>query len=122
MTSGLRNGLLNGIFAALSVGVTLLAGCGEDEGTPTGSNCPDTSALTYETFGQAFMAANCLSCHSGAESPNLTTLAAIQQNAAAIDRSAAAGPKATNTIMPENAAVATAERTKLGEWLACGAP
>lgn len=122
MTNGFRTGLFNGIFAALCVGVTLLAGCGEDEGTPTGSTCPDDSTLTYETFGQAFMAANCLSCHAGAESPNLTTQAAVQQNAAAIDRASAAGPKATNTIMPENASVATAERTKLGEWLACGAP
>lgn len=122
MTGDLRTGLLNGIFAALCVGVTLLAGCGEDEGTPTGSSCPDNSTLTYETFGQAFMAANCVSCHAGAESPNLTTQAAIQQNADLIDRLAAAGPKATNTLMPESTSVATDERTKLGEWLACGAP
>lgn len=39
-----------------------------------------------------------------------------------IDRAAAAGPNTTNTFMPERASVSTAERRKLGEWQACGAP
>ena len=38
------------------------------------------------------------------------------------NRAAAAGPKAVNTYMPDGASVDEAERRKLGEWLACGAP
>lgn len=102
----------------------LLPGCGEEEGEPTGSTCPTDSTLTYETFGQAFFATNCLSCHAsaGPESPKYDTVEQIRANADDIDRQAASGPAATNTIMPEGASVATEERKKLGEWLACGAP
>lgn len=115
---------LKAAVAAVCVAfTTLLTGCGEDEGTPTGSTCPsEGSALTYDTFGQDFIATNCLACHSGQEQPTLTSQAAIQQNADLIDRMAASGPSATNTLMPENASVSTEERKKLGEWLACGAP
>jgi mono/diheme cytochrome c family protein len=102
----------------------LLPGCGEEEGEPTGSTCPDDSTLTYESFGQAFFATNCLSCHGsgGPESPKFDTVEQIRSNSAEIDRQAAAGPDATNTFMPETGSVATEERKKLGEWLACGAP
>src|SRR5215207_10069989 len=33
-----------------------LAGCGEGLGDATGSTCPPDSTLTYQSFGQAFMA------------------------------------------------------------------
>lgn len=65
-----------------------------------------------------------MSCHraGGPESPTLSTLAQIRANTDVIDRSAAAGPKTVNTYMPDGSSVAEAERRKLGEWLACGAP
>jgi mono/diheme cytochrome c family protein len=108
---------------ALIVGIGLLGACSSNQGgTVTGSTCPTDSALTYEDFGQAFFAANCVSCHSGREEPTLTTLADIQANREEIDMVAAAGPNGVNTAMPENGSVSTAERTELGEWLACGAP
>lgn len=91
-------------------------------GSATGSTCPSTSSLSYANFGQALIADNCLSCHSGRESPTLTTQAAVQQWADAIDRVAAAGPEATNTAMPQTGTLLLAQRTNLGEWLACGAP
>jgi hypothetical protein len=102
----------------------LTFGCGSGPGDSTGSSCPSDSSLTYATFGEAFMTANCLSCHraGGPETPTLSTLSQIRANKDVIDRSAAAGPNAVNTYMPDGSSVPEAERRKLGEWLACGAP
>lgn len=105
--------------------VALLAmGCGSGPGDSTGSTCPTDSSLTYTNFGQAFMTSHCLSCHraGGPETPTLSTLDQIRSNKDIIDRSAAAGPKAVNTYMPDGGSVPEAERRQLGEWLACGAP
>jgi len=98
--------------------------CGSGPGDPTGSTCPTDSTLSYANFGQAFMADHCLSCHraGGPETPTLSTLEQIRQNSDVIDRSAAAGPNAVNSYMPDGGSVAESERRKLGEWLACGAP
>src|SRR5439155_17744557 len=75
-------------------------------GTPTGSTCPQSSALTYANFGQTFLDNNCLACHASRERPTLTTQAMVQAERDAIDRAAAAGPNATNTIMPQDHDVA----------------
>jgi uncharacterized membrane protein len=98
--------------------------CGGGPGDPTGSTCPTESTLTYANFGQTFMQTHCLSCHraGGSESPTLETIDQIRAHSDVIDRSAAAGPSAVNTYMPEGASVPEAERRQLGEWLACGAP
>jgi hypothetical protein len=108
-------------FAPLTL---LTIACGGGPGDSTGSTCPTNSPLTYATFGEAFMTEHCLSCHraGGPESPTLSTLDQIRANKDVIDRSAAAGPNAVNTYMPDGSSVAEAERRKLGEWLACGAP
>lgn len=108
---------------ALFVAASVIA-CGSGPGDATGSTCPTTSTLTYANFGQAFMQDHCLACHSanGPESPKFDTVAQIRAASSDIDRSAAAGPKAVNTYMPEGGSVDEAERRKLGEWLACGAP
>lgn len=108
------------LFASAS-----LAACGGDgPGDATGSTCPSTQTLTYDNFGKQFFQANCLRCHasSGPESPKFDTVEQIRANASDIDRSAAAGPSAVNSYMPDGASVDEAERRKLGEWLACGAP
>ncbi len=109
------------ILLALASG---LAACGSGPGDSTGSTCPTDSTLTYGNFGQAFMQSHCLACHSagGPESPKLDTVAQIRAASFDVDRSAAAGPKTVNTYMPEGSSVDEAERRKLGEWLACGAP
>jgi len=111
-------------FALLLLVAAGLAACGSGLGDPTGSTCPTGSTLTYANFGQAFMQNNCLACHSasGPESPKFDTLAEIRDKSGDIDRAAAAGPKAVNTYMPDGRSVDEAERRKLGEWLACGAP
>ena len=86
-------------------------------GDPTGSTCPDTSTLTYETFGQSFMREHCVSCHQEYSSQE-----GVQANIDEIDRAAAAGPDAVNTWMPEDRDLSDHQRQQLGEWLACGAP
>lgn len=125
MKSTLPRSLSNlGRVAGLAALSALAAvGCGES-GEATGSSCPTTQTLTYENFGQEFMSKHCLACHSasGPESPKFDTLEQIQANLSAIDETAAAGPNAVNTIMPEGGSVDEAERRKLGEWLACKAP
>ncbi|HEY3254169.1 MAG TPA: cytochrome c [Polyangiaceae bacterium] len=102
----------------------LTLACGSGPGDATGSTCPTDSTLTYASFGEPFFSKYCLSCHraGGPQSPTLGTLDQIRANKDVIDRSAAAGPKAVNTYMPDGSSVPEAERRQLGEWLACGAP
>jgi mono/diheme cytochrome c family protein len=111
-------------LALLVTAGTAISGCGDEAGEATGSTCPSDSTLSYETFGQDFFETNCLACHGskGPESPKLDTLEKIRANSTAIDEQAAAGPSGVNTNMPEGGSVTEAERRKLGEWLACGAP
>lgn len=111
-------------FLVAVAGFIVITSCASGLGDTTGSTCPTDSMLTYANFGQAFMQSHCLACHStgGPESPRLSSLDQIQAHRDDIDRAAAAGPDAVNTYMPDGASVDTAERTKLGEWLACGAP
>lgn len=97
-------------------------GCAQTSlGDPTGATCPSNSTLTYENFGKAFFAKNCLECHANKNAPSFNTQEEIQADTDRIDRAAASGPDATNTYMPEDGDVSDADRTKLGEWLACGA-
>jgi mono/diheme cytochrome c family protein len=113
------------IIAVLPVAfLAISAACSSQTGTATGSTCPTDSALTYTTFGKAFIETNCFDCHSsnGSESPKLTSVEAIRRASAEIDLEAASGPSATNTAMPQGRSVSDADRKKLGEWLACGAP
>ena len=112
------------VWGAAALGAALLGACSSTpaNGTPTGSTCPQNSTLTYESFGRAFIDTHCLACHATRESPTLTSQAAVQSVKDSIDRLAAAGPNATNTIMPKDHDVPVAQRVQLGEWLACGAP
>lgn len=100
-----------------------VSACGES-GKATGSTCPSGSTLTYDNFGQSFFQTNCLACHGsrGPESPKFDTVEQIRANRSDIDKEAAAGPDSVNTDMPNGGTVPEAERRKLGEWLACGAP
>ena len=131
------------LLSALALG---LAACGEgtttepnddDEhqhtGTATGATCPTGNTLTYENFGQPFMNAYCISCHSSQVSGaarggapvdhNYDSVADVRRWATDIDVHAAAGPSATNTEMPPALPRPSQDdRLKLGQWLACGAP
>jgi len=105
----------------------------EDPGPATGSVCPTDQTLTYENFGMAFFADYCTHCHS-TNPPDGTrygaprgldwdVLETVRAHADQIDKMAAAGPDATNTIMPpRNPRPNDDQRRQLGEWLECGAP
>jgi hypothetical protein len=104
-----------------AMGVSLLLGlpgCAQNGlGDPTGSTCPADSTLTYQAYGQAFMEDHCVRCHD-----DFSTQEGVREALDRIDRSAAAGPDAVNTYMPEGEDLSDETRRKLGEWLACGAP
>jgi cytochrome c1 len=112
---------------------------------PTQTVCPvpDPNTLTWDNFGQQFMASYCTACHS-------STLARSQRNGAPlyhdfdslrgvlqipdhIDEYAGSGPAAHNSVMPLSRCPSTpggpldrdcpipsdAERTNLSMWIAC---
>ena len=94
----------------------------ETAGGPTGSVCPESSTLSYDTFGRAFMTAYCTRCHAstlqgtarqGAPSDHdFDTLEGIRETPAEhIDEEAAAGPVKVNTSMPPGAPVLVASRS-----------
>jgi len=116
-----------------------LSSCGSDNaaaesGGASGAVCPTDSALTYETFGRAFMEDYCTRCHSSAltgaarngapSDHNFDTLAGIQATEVEhLDEEAAAGPNRVNTSMPPTGQMPSeAERRQFGEWLKCVTP
>ena len=121
---------------AFALAFTIVCGCmghDHDELVSTGASCEATSSLTYDSFGSAFFASYCTSCHSttrhgrdrhGAPSEhNFDSIDLIRDQAIEIDGSAAAGPLAANKLMPITYQAPTMdERIALGVWLACGAP
>lgn len=90
--------------------------------------CPEDSLLTTENFGGPFILTYCTGCHHSslgagerAGAPpdmNFDTLAEVRAHAPRIWARAADD----NASMPPIGAPAADERTRLGEWLACGAP
>jgi hypothetical protein len=89
--------------------------------------CPPSSPLTYDNFGAPFFLTWCTGCHGGALSgdarrgaPAAVTfdeIEPIRSRAAQIWSRAADA----NETMPPSGGPTAAERTQLGEWLACGA-
>src|SRR5690242_19798457 len=91
----------------------LLVACTSSAPKPTGTVCPDPDPmLTWDNFGQTFMATYCTMCHA-------STLTHSQRNGAPlyhdydtlrgvleipdhIDEDAGSGPEAHNTRMPPN--------------------
>lgn len=75
--------------------------------------------LTYETFGKQFLTKYCVSCHSGAAPRGglaLDTLAGLQARKSGVKTQVANGnmPQGSNKPSAE-------ERTRLGQWIDCGA-
>ena len=103
------------------------------EGEPSGAGCKEGSTLTWDSFGEKFMTDYCTRCHAsslagaarqGAPSDlNFESAPLVRVHTGHIDQQAAGGPAGVNTAMPLGAPAPTeAERSSLGEWLACGAP
>ncbi|HEY5938370.1 MAG TPA: c-type cytochrome [Kofleriaceae bacterium] len=111
----------------------VLVGCSsEPEGSLTGASCPDVDPPTYASFGQQFMTAYCIDCHSenlrgddreGAPPTiDFDTQSLLRQHTSRIDKQAAFGPMAQNRLMPPadgGPKPSDAERTRLGEYIAC---
>jgi cytochrome c5 len=130
------------VLAACAVA---LAACAKPPPTPTGTVCPDPDpgTLTWESFGQKFMADYCTMCHSSTllraqrhGAPvfhDYDSLRGVLQIPDHIDRIAGAGPAATNTGMPPDECPSRpggpidgdcrkpsdAERRDLALWVAC---
>lgn len=88
---------------------------------------PQGTTLTYDTFGSAFLASNCQTCHgrpvgerNGAPAGyDFGTIEDVRHYQRRIFARAAAD----NVTMPPGPDdPPAAEREKLAEWLACGAP
>jgi uncharacterized membrane protein len=106
----------------------------QEPGPSSGSVCPSVQTLTYENFGMAFFGTYCVRCHS--ETPedgsrhgaprglDWDEIETVRLHLELIDKMAAAGPDATNMLMPPSDLPQPTidERRNLGEWLACGAP
>lgn len=109
-------------------------GCGDDEpddddDDDASGGCADTT-LTYTSFAKPFVSSYCASCHGasvtgtsrlGAPAADVfDTRAQIVANAADIKEQVVVMktmPFGNGTAKPSDA-----ERVKLGQWLACGAP
>jgi hypothetical protein len=123
----------------------LIAGCSSPVPTPTQAKCsvPDPQTLTWDNFGQAFMAEFCTDCHSSAlphsqrnGAPlfhDYDTLMGVLSIVDHVDEQSASGPAADNMLMPPDSCPTTPggslnrscpqpteqQRKDLGVWLAC---
>jgi uncharacterized membrane protein len=109
----------------------VFAACSEPQGAPTGSTCPPTDPPTYANFGQAFFTSYCIECHSETKTGDarngapvtidFDTRSLVRMATSNIDKLAAWGPSAHNSIMPPGGhpAPMDAERTRLGQYIAC---
>jgi hypothetical protein len=91
-------------------------------------SCPPSSPYDWENFGEPFVLTWCTGCHStdlGTSSRqgapmaiNFNTLDDVRQHADRIWARAAD----SNATMPPSGGPLPADRTALGDWLACGMP
>lgn len=82
-------------------------------GGPTAAECA-SNADTYTSYGKAFIATNCQSCHEHAS--QFGTQAAVQASATSMESEISSGK------MPEGISLSTTERARVIAWLGCGAP
>lgn len=103
------------------------AACGKETSLEDVPCPPAGTPLTYDSFGREFLSANCQGCHGtgtydrkGAPSGyDFGTLEDVRRWRSRIFARAAAD----NVTMPPGPDdPPAAERAKLAEWLACGAP
>ncbi|HEU4731611.1 MAG TPA: hypothetical protein VFT22_27135 [Kofleriaceae bacterium] len=126
-------------------GFALVACTNTSAPTPMGTVCPDPDpgTLTWDNFGQKFMADYCTACHDSQLSHaqrngaplfhDYDTLAGVLELPDHVDEYAGSGPDAHNTIMPPGRCPSVpggsldrdcptpsdAERTMLSMWIAC---
>ena len=114
--------------------IALLWGCGTDppaQGTFSQSVCPTVDPPTFASFGQTFFTQYCIVCHSTTKTGDarqgapvtidFDTETLVRENTSRIDKQAAFGPAAMNTLMPifPNPQPTDDERIQLGQFIAC---
>jgi hypothetical protein len=85
-------------------------GCGTDTSGGDGGTCADT----WAGYGQAFFTSTCASCHTHNHS-SLTSQATVQAEAATLESYISSG------TMPQGASLTGAEKTRIANYLNCGA-
>ncbi len=83
---------------------------------------PNGTELTYENFGAPFFSAWCNHCHGGTKGHSSRSFRTLEDVRADKERifATAAGDNVSMPPGPDDPS--EAERAKLAEWLACGAP
>jgi len=105
--------------------LVVLVGCADAPMELEDMPCPTSgTALTYESFGQAFLGEHCNECHSNSKAGapsgyKFDTHDQVQKHASRIFIRAA-GPNVTMPPGPDDPPESA--RDQLAEWLACGAP
>jgi uncharacterized membrane protein len=90
--------------------------------------CPEDSALSSENFGAPFMLTHCTGCHHSSLPASERAGAPLAIDFETIDLVRTHAPRIWaraadhNATMPPLGGPPLEERTRLGEWLACGAP
>jgi hypothetical protein len=116
------------LVAAVSAGLVLGALSACNIVTIDQHPCPPGgTTLTYENFGQAFFSANCNRCHSAAigdryGAPDTFAFDTIEEIRGHKDRIFIRSADTNDSMPPGPDDPPLAERQKLGDWLACGAP
>ena len=106
--------------------VLLFTACGVE--TLEEASCPPAgTTLRYESFGQPFLDAHCQGCHGGLGpdrqgAPAGYDFGTAEDARAWSDRIYARSAAGNTTMPPGPDDPPEAERQKLAEWLACGAP
>lgn len=112
---------------AVALALAAVAGCSFGQ-TLDQAVCPTGGTkLTWQNFGESFFVANCNRCHSVPESQRQGAPTGIEFNTVDQVRERkdrvyvlSAGPNDSMPPGPDDPP--RADRDKLGEWLACGAP
>ena len=119
-----RSNLLS-ILTALAIG---LGACGDESSGLEDYPCPEGGTkLTYDGFGKAFMGNYCQGCHGSTVkerngAPPSYVFDTHDQVIAHEDRIFARAAGDNDSMPPGPDDPPDADRTRLAEWLACGAP
>lgn len=111
----------------LVIVVLALGACKKEETIDDYPCPPGGTTLTYQDFGASFMANNCQTCHGQADgdrngAPDDFDFATLDAVRAHKDRIFARAAADNTTMPPGPDDPPQADRDKLAEWLACGAP